>query len=244
MQQRPFGPSAVPVAVVGEGTWNMERDDRKEAIAAIRHALDLGATHIDTAEMYGQGQVERLVGEAIAGRRSEAFLVSKVLPTNASRRGTIGACERSLKRLGTDHLDCYLLHWPGNHPLEETMQAFAELEQAGKIRSYGVSNFDESELRRAVRIAGKGRIAQTRCSTTWASAASSTRSFPIARKRASPSSRTARSAPEILLRGVERRANPGGARERQRRHASPGRARVLTRQSHVFAIPKLHAAPT
>jgi diketogulonate reductase-like aldo/keto reductase len=160
MQQRPFGPSAVPVAIIGEGTWNMERDDRTEAILAIRQALDLGATHIDTAEMYGQGQVERLVGEAIAGRRAEAFLVSKVLPTNASRRGTIGACERSLKRLGTDYLDCYLLHWPGNHPLEETMQAFAELQQAGKIRSYGVSNFDESELRRAVRIAGKGRIAQ------------------------------------------------------------------------------------
>jgi diketogulonate reductase-like aldo/keto reductase len=160
MQQRPFGPKATPVPVIGEGTWNMERDDRQSAIAAIQRALDLGATHLDTAEMYGQGQVERLIGEAIAGRRSEAFLVSKVLPTNASRRGTISACERSLKRLGTDYLDCYLLHWPGNHPLEETFQAFSELEQAGKIRSYGVSNFDESELRRAVRIAGKGKIAQ------------------------------------------------------------------------------------
>jgi diketogulonate reductase-like aldo/keto reductase len=138
----------------------MDRDDRREALAAIRRALDLGATHIDTAEMYGQGQVEKLVGEAIAGRRSDAFLVSKVLPTNASRRGTISACERSLKRLGTDYLDCYLLHWPGSHPLEDTFSAFAELEKAGKIRSFGVSNFDESELRRAVRIAGKGRIAQ------------------------------------------------------------------------------------
>jgi diketogulonate reductase-like aldo/keto reductase len=160
MQRRPFGPGATAVAVIGEGTWNMERDDRKGAIAAIRRALDLGANHIDTAEMYGQGEVERLVGEAIAGRRSEAFLVSKVLPSNASRRGTLSACERSLKRLGTEYLDCYLLHWPGNHPLEETFQAFSELEQAGKIRSYGVSNFDESELRRAVRLAGKGRIAQ------------------------------------------------------------------------------------
>ena len=148
------------MAVIGEGTWNMEGDDRQSAIAAIQRALDLGATHLDTAEMYGQGQVERLVGEAIAGRRSEAFLVSKILPTNASKRGTISACERSLKRLGTDYLDCYLLHWPGNHPLEETFQAFTELEQAGKIRSFGVSNFDESELRRAVRIAGQGRIAQ------------------------------------------------------------------------------------
>ncbi|HVW30890.1 MAG TPA: aldo/keto reductase [Polyangiaceae bacterium] len=160
MKRRPFGPSGVSVAVIGEGTWNMEGDDRASAIVSIRTALDLGATHIDTAEMYGQGQVERLVGEAIAGRRAEAFLVSKVLPTNASRHGTVAACERSLKRLGTDYLDCYLLHWPGSHPLEETIRAFTELEQAGKIRSFGVSNFDESELRKAVRIAGKGRIAQ------------------------------------------------------------------------------------
>src|SRR5581483_842103 len=158
MKLRPFGPAGVPVAVIGEGTWNMERDERAPAIAAIRRALDLGATHIDTAGMYGQGHVERLVGEAIAGRRSEAFLVSKVLPTNATRHGTVAACERSLKRLGTDYLDCYLLHWPGSHPLEETFRAFTDLEQAGKIRSFGVSNFDESELRHAVRIAGTGRI--------------------------------------------------------------------------------------
>jgi diketogulonate reductase-like aldo/keto reductase len=160
MKQRPFGPTSVPVAVIGEGTWNMEGDDRASAIAAIRRALDLGATHIDTAEMYGQGQVERLVGEAISGRRSEVFLVSKVLPTNATRHGTVAACDRSLKRLGTDYLDCYLLHWPGSHPLEQTFRAFMDLEQAGKIRSFGVSNFDESELRQAVRIAGSGRIAQ------------------------------------------------------------------------------------
>lgn len=160
MKQRPFGPAGAPVAVIGEGTWNMERDDRASAVAAIRRALDLGATHIDTAEMYGQGQVERLVGEALVGRRSEAFLVSKVLPTNATRHGTVAACERSLKRLGTDYLDCYLLHWPGSHPLEETFRAFMDLQQAGKIRSFGVSNFDESELRNAVRIAGSGRIAQ------------------------------------------------------------------------------------
>lgn len=160
MKLRPFGPGAVPVAVIGEGTWNMERDDRARAITAIRRAIDLGATHIDTAEMYGQGEVERLVGEAIAGRRADVFLVSKVLPTNASRRGTIAACERSLKRLGTDHLDCYLLHWPGSHRLEDTFGAFADLVQAGKIRSFGVSNFDASELKEAVRIAGSGHIAQ------------------------------------------------------------------------------------
>ncbi len=160
MKRRPFGSTGALVPVIGEGTWNMERDDRRVAIAAIRAALDVGATHVDTAEMYGGGEVERLVGEAIAGRRSEVFLVSKVLPQNASRQGTIAACERSLERLGVDYLDCYLLHWPGDHPLEDTLAAFDELERTGKIRSFGVSNFDVGELREAIRIAGKGRIAQ------------------------------------------------------------------------------------
>ena len=137
----------------------MERDDRDEAIAALRRGLDLGLTHIDTAEMYGSGEVEAMVAEAIEGRRREVFLVSKVLPSNASRRGTLAACDRSLKRLRTDHLDCYLLHWPGDHPLEDTLASFEELRRAGKLRSYGVSNFDEKLLREAVRIAGPGRIA-------------------------------------------------------------------------------------
>src|SRR5690242_749709 len=159
MTLRPFGASAVSVPVVGEGTWNMEGDDKKKAIAAIRRGLDLGVTHVDTAEMYGRGEVERLVGEAIRDRRDEVFLVSKVLPSNASHRGTVEACERSLKRLGTDRLDCYLLHWPGSHPLEGTIAAFEELQAAGKIRSYGVSNFDETLVAEAARIAGKGRIA-------------------------------------------------------------------------------------
>lgn len=157
--KKPFGLTHASVPVVGEGTWNMEGDNRRSAIAAIRRGLDLGLTHIDTAEMYGSGAVEKMVGEAIAGRRAEVFLVSKVLPSNASRRGTVDACERSLKRLGTDHLDCYLLHWPGSYPLEGTIAAFEELVRAGKIRSYGVSNFDASELKEALAIAGKGKIA-------------------------------------------------------------------------------------
>ncbi|HEY6561722.1 MAG TPA: aldo/keto reductase [Polyangiaceae bacterium] len=159
MQHRPFGSSGVLVPVVGEGTWNMEQDTRAEAIRAIRRGLDLGITHVDTAEMYGSGSVEQLVAEAIAGRRGDVFLVSKVLPNNASRSGTLAACERTLARLKTDYLDCYLLHWPGEHPLEETIRAFEELERAGKIRSFGVSNFDARELEEAVRIAGTGRIA-------------------------------------------------------------------------------------
>lgn len=154
-----FGPTGREVSIVGQGTWNMERDDRARAIAALRRGLDLGMNHIDTAEMYGDGKVEQLVGEAIRGRREEVFLVSKVLPTNASRRGTVAACERSLKRLGVERLDCYLLHWPGSHPIRDTIAAFEELVAAGKIASWGVSNFDEEELAEVIAIAGEGRCA-------------------------------------------------------------------------------------
>jgi diketogulonate reductase-like aldo/keto reductase len=136
----------------------MERD-RRGAVAALRRGLDLGLVHIDTAEMYGDGTVEEIVGEAVAGRRDDVFLVSKVWPDHASPEGTRRACERSLLRLRTDRLDCYLLHWPGPHPLAGTIAAFEELERGGKIRSWGVSNFDEDELEDAVRIAGAGRVA-------------------------------------------------------------------------------------
>jgi diketogulonate reductase-like aldo/keto reductase len=159
MRKRQLGATGQEVAIIGQGTWNMERDDRRQAIMALRRGLDLGMTHVDTAELYGDGRVEEMVGEAIAGRRNEVFLASKVLPTNASRRGTVAACERSLTRLGTTYLDLYLLHWPGSHPLEETFAAFAQLGRAGKIRAWGVSNFDEQELAEAVAIAGGSRIA-------------------------------------------------------------------------------------
>lgn len=124
-------------------------------MAALRRGLDLGMTHVDTAEMYGSGVVESIVAEAIAGRRDEVFLVSKVLPQNASREGTIAACHGSLARLKTDRLDCYLLHWRGAHPLEDTIAAFEELRKAGKILSWGVSNFDVPDLIEAREIAGK-----------------------------------------------------------------------------------------
>ncbi len=159
MLKRRFGPTGFDVAVIGEGTWKMEADDRASVVAALRRSLDLGVSHIDTAELYGDGEVEARVGEAIAGRRDEVFLVSKVVPGNASRQGTLAACERSLTRLRTDRLDCYLLHWPGSHPLADTLAAFAELQAAGKILSFGVSNFDEDEVRQAVAIAGPGKIA-------------------------------------------------------------------------------------
>ena len=141
-------PSGDKVPALGQGTWNIgdSRASRSEEIAALRLGMDLGLTLIDTAEMYGEGKSEELVGEAITGRRDEAFLVSKVYPHNASRKGVVLACERSLKRLGTDRLDLYLLHWRGNIPLGETMEAFMTLQKAGKIRHYGVSNLDLDDM--------------------------------------------------------------------------------------------------
>ena len=141
-------PQGEAVPGLGQGTWGMAegRHSRDEEITALRTGLDLGMTLIDTAEMYANGGAEQLVGEAIHGRRSEVFLVSKVLPQNASQTGTIAACERSLKRLNTKWIDLYLLHWRGPIPLEETVQAFDELVQLGKIRYWGVSNFDVSDM--------------------------------------------------------------------------------------------------
>jgi diketogulonate reductase-like aldo/keto reductase len=159
MQTRSWGVLKRPVARIGQGTWHLEGDDATAAVAALRRGLELGMTHIDTAELYGSGRAEALVGKAIAGQRDQIFLVSKVVPSNASRAGTLKACERSLKFLGTDRLDCYLLHWPGSHPLEETIEAFERLCEQGKILSWGVSNFDEQELAQALEIAGPGRIA-------------------------------------------------------------------------------------
>jgi diketogulonate reductase-like aldo/keto reductase len=159
VERRPFGSTAREVAVIGQGTWNIEQAGAETAVGALRRGLDLGMTHIDTAEMYGSGAAEELVGAAIAGRRDEVFLVSKVLPHNASRKGTIAACERSLKRLKTDRLDCYLLHWRGSHPLEDTVAAFERLRADSKILSWGVSNFDVDDLDEVREIAGAGRLA-------------------------------------------------------------------------------------
>jgi diketogulonate reductase-like aldo/keto reductase len=159
MHKRRFGASGCQVSVIGQGSWYIEHADRAVAIAALRRGVELGLNHIDTAEMYGAGAAETIIGEAIRGRRDEIFLVSKVLPTNASKAGTRRACEASLKRLETDRLDCYLLHWRGQHPLAETFAAFDELKREGKILSWGVSNFDEEDLAEALTVAGKGQIA-------------------------------------------------------------------------------------
>ena len=159
MTQRRFGPTGADVPVIGQGTWYLERAPTAAGVAALRRGLDLGLSHIDTAELYGSGAAEEIVGEAIAGRRDAVFLVSKVMPQNASSTGTIAACEASLKRLGTDRLDCYLLHWRGRFRLEDTIAAFETLKAAGKIRSWGLSNFDAPHLEAAERIAGPKSIA-------------------------------------------------------------------------------------
>jgi diketogulonate reductase-like aldo/keto reductase len=144
-------PSGRRIPILGQGTWGMGefRSKRESEIAALRLGLDLGMTLIDTAEMYGEGAAEELIGEAIAGPRAEVFLVSKVYPHNATRSGVVEACERSLRRLKTDYLDLYLLHWRGTVPLGETFAAFHALRESGKIRDHGVSNFDKHDMEEA-----------------------------------------------------------------------------------------------
>ena len=153
-------PNGESVPALGQGTWHMAEDPSRRAgeLAALQLALDLGMTMIDTAEMYGDGAAEELVGQAIEGRRDEVFLVSKVLPHHATRSGTIEACEQSLRRLRTDRLDLYLLHWRGDVPLEETLDGFNELIQSDKIRSFGVSNFDVDDMNELLVKASKGAV--------------------------------------------------------------------------------------
>ncbi|GHC96651.1 oxidoreductase [Nocardiopsis terrae] len=149
-------PSGGELPVLGQGTWGMGEDPSAHAaeVTALRHGLDLGTGLIDTAEMYGSGGAERVVGAAIEGRRDEVFLVSKVLPHHADRAGTVRACEQSLRRLGTDRIDLYLLHWRGGVPLEQTLEAFTELWESGKIGEFGVSNLDTDDMRELRSLAG------------------------------------------------------------------------------------------
>lgn len=154
-------PSGEQVPALGQGTWNLGEDSftRAEEIATLKLGLDLGVILIDCAEMYGEGRAEQLIAEAIGNRRDEAFLVSKVYPHNASRRGAIAACERSLHRLKTDRIDLYLLHWRGNVPLAETMEAFMTLQRSGKIRHYGVSNLDLADMQELWQVPGGPAVA-------------------------------------------------------------------------------------
>ena len=187
MERRRFGNTAVEVPVIGQGTWYIDRGQRQDAVEALRRGLDLGLTHIDTAEMYGGA--EEIVGEAIAGRREEVFLVSKVVPQHASRQGTLQACEQSLARLRTDHLDCYLLHWPGGIPWRRPWARSRTCAEAGKILAWGVSNFDVARPQEALAASARPEPAgspATRCSTTSRSGPSSTPSSPGASARGWP----------------------------------------------------------
>ena len=147
MEKRQFGSASRQVSEIGQGTWNIEHVPISTAVEALRRGIDMGMTHIDTAEMYGSGKAEQVIAKAIEGRRDEIFLVSKVLPSNASRKGVVQACEASLARLKTDRVDCYLLHWRSTYPLRETVAAFDQLISEGKILSWGVSNFDVGDLK-------------------------------------------------------------------------------------------------
>lgn len=159
MRTRRFGRTGADIGIIGQGTWNLENGDRSEISEAIHRGLELGMNHIDTAEMYGNGQVERVLADVLQDARDRVFLVSKVLPQNATYEGTIAACEGSLDRLETDRLDCYLLHWHEGPPVEETFRAFEKLEADGKILSWGVSNFELHEMKAAIELVGEGRIA-------------------------------------------------------------------------------------
>ena len=194
MERRRFGRTAAEIPVIGQGTWYIDQANRGAAVAALRRGLDLGMTHIDTAEYYGEA--ENIVGEAIAGRRAEVFLVSKVVPEHATRAGTIIACEHSLSRLKTDRLDCYLLHWRGRHPLEETVAGFEQLYRDGKIRSFGVSNFDVEDLEEVPAITD-GTSSATRYCITLKSALSNMLFYRGAKRTMSRSPPTALSVTAI-----------------------------------------------
>lgn len=157
MESRQFGSTSRQVSEIGQGTWNLERVRTDTAVKALQRGIDLGLTHIDTAEMYGSGMAEQAIARAIDGRRNEIFLVSKVLPSNASRKGVLRACEASLARLKTDRMDCYLLHWRGKYPLQETVAAFDQLIAEGKILSWGVSNFDVADLKEVYELSKSQR---------------------------------------------------------------------------------------
>jgi len=241
LKARAFGRTGIDLPAIGQGTWDMpEAGPRsREAQRAIRRGIELGMTHVDTAEMYGSGRVEELIGDALRGvRRDRYFIATKVLPANASYRGTLAAAERSIARLGCGHLDLLLLHWPGSHPLEETMRAFDDLVEQGKVRFVGVSNFEPDEMLEAESHL-RAPLACNQVLYHLNERGIEHRLVPIARERGiavvayTPFGRgrflrSGKSARE-LLEGIARRH---GATVHQVALA------FLTREAHVLAIPK------
>ncbi|HEY7141122.1 MAG TPA: aldo/keto reductase [Methylomirabilota bacterium] len=236
MITRPFGPTGVPVAVIGQGTWGMgeERARRRDEVGALRLGLELGMTHIDTAEMYADGGAERVVGEAVAGRRDRVFLVSKVLPSNASYAGTIRACEESLRRLRTEYLDLYLLHWwSDRHPVGETMRAMAELSRRGLTRLVGVSNLGVDQMRKAQAALGRLPLASNQVLYHLRERSIEADVLPHCERR-----RVAVVGYTPLARGGFMR---GAVAEIAKRHGRTSRQvalNFLTRRPALFAIPK------
>ncbi|HTM47147.1 MAG TPA: aldo/keto reductase [Bryobacteraceae bacterium] len=229
-------PSGKRVPALGIGTWKMGENSRLRSreIAALRRAIDLGMTVIDTAEMYGEGAAEELIGEAIMGRRQEVFLVSKVYPHNATRRGTADACERSLRRLGIDSIDLYLLHWRGSVPLSETLDALAALQASGKIGSYGVSNFDTSDMEEAWALDQGRRIAVNQILYNLTRRGPEIDLLPWLRSRGAPVMAYSPIEQGRLLR------NPKLAALAQQRGATPAQIALawLLAQQDVLVIPK------
>jgi diketogulonate reductase-like aldo/keto reductase len=221
------------VPVLGQGTWEIEKGARGEAIAALRLGLDLGMSLIDTAEMYGEGEAERIVKEAIAGRRDEVFLVSKVYPWNAGRKDMRAACHRSLKRLGTDRLDLYLLHWRGEVPLADTLAGFRDLRAAGKIRRWGVSNFDRGDMEELAALGGKD-VATNQVLYNLAKRAPEWALLPWSRERGIPLMAYSPfdQGPLLKHKGLKAVA--------ERLGATPAQVALawLLRQEGVFTIPK------
>ena len=242
MIRKPFGPTGVAVPVIGQGTWDIPESGhrRAEAIRALRRGIELGMTHIDTAEMYGAGAAEEIVGEAVERvPRESLFITSKVLPENASYKGTIAACERTLQRLRMAYVDLYLLHWPGSHPIAETMRGLEELAAKGMARHIGVSNFDVEELREAQSQLRNAKIAANEIYYSPAERGPEARLIPYCREQCiAVIGYTPFGRGRVLRKGSRGEAVLRGVAEK---HAKTPRQIVLnflTRDPDAFAIPK------
>jgi diketogulonate reductase-like aldo/keto reductase len=241
VKYKPFGSTGVDLPVIGQGTWNMPETgaDLKEAQRAISRGIELGMVHLDTAEMYGAGRVERLLGEAIRGLdRERLFIATKVLPGNASYAGTLEAADRSLRRLQCDYVDLYLLHWPGSHPLEDTMQALERLVEQGKARFIGVSNFDSDEMIEAASYLRAVPLACNQVLYHLCERGIEHRLLPAAREHG-----IAVVAYTPFGRGsfLRHRAGRAALEEVASRHDATARQvalAFLTRENELFAIPK------
>jgi diketogulonate reductase-like aldo/keto reductase len=242
MRSKAFGSTGVDVAVIGQGTWDVPESGARlqEAKRALLRGIDLGMTHVDTAEMYGSGRVEEIVGETIAGiDRSRLFITTKVLPGNATYKGTLTAAERSLRRLRVDYVDLYLLHWPSEHPLEATMSALEALVKQGKARYVGVSNFDLAEM---VEAAGYLRDVSLTCNQVLYHLRQRGVEHALVAEAKKRDIAIVAYTPFGRGRFPRREVEPGGALERvARKHAATPRQVILaflTREPNVFTIPK------